>query len=77
MVCAGGERGQLGEFGLCPPERVGEGGAGLLNGGLGGGEELFYPEEFGELDLEAPLDVPEEDQLFDRGRVRDIVNGDI
>jgi iron complex transport system substrate-binding protein len=38
---------------------------------------LFYPEEFGELDLEAPLDVPEEDQLFDRGRVRDIVNGDI
>lgn len=38
---------------------------------------LFYPEAFGELDLEAPLDVPEEEQLFDRQRVRDIINGDI
>jgi iron complex transport system substrate-binding protein len=38
---------------------------------------LFYPEEFGELDLDAPLDVPEEEQLFDRERVRDIVHGDI
>lgn len=38
---------------------------------------LFYPEAFGELDLEAPLDVPEEEQLFDRQRVRNIINGDI
>ncbi|MUV56859.1 ABC transporter substrate-binding protein [Halogeometricum sp. CBA1124] len=38
---------------------------------------LFYPEEFGELDLDAPLDVPEEKRLFDRQRVRDIVDGDI
>jgi iron complex transport system substrate-binding protein len=38
---------------------------------------LFYPEEFGELDLEAPLDVAEENQLFDRQRAADIINGDI
>ncbi len=38
---------------------------------------LFYPEEFGELDLEAPLDVPKDEQLFDRQRVTDIINGDI
>ncbi|UVE52316.1 ABC transporter substrate-binding protein (plasmid) [Haloferax larsenii] len=38
---------------------------------------LFYPEEFGEIDFESPLDVPEEDQLFDRQRVRDIINGNI
>jgi iron complex transport system substrate-binding protein len=38
---------------------------------------LFYPQEFGELDFEAPLDVAEENQLFDRQRVADIVNGDI
>jgi iron complex transport system substrate-binding protein len=38
---------------------------------------LFYPDEFGELDLDAPLDVPEEERLFDRQRVADIVNGDI
>ncbi len=38
---------------------------------------LFYPEEFGELDLDAPLDVPDEEQLFDRQRVADIINGDI
>jgi iron complex transport system substrate-binding protein len=38
---------------------------------------LFYPEEFGELDFDAPLDVPEEEQLFDRQRVRDIINGNI
>ncbi|MDS0294604.1 ABC transporter substrate-binding protein [Halogeometricum luteum] len=38
---------------------------------------LFYPEVFGEPDLDAPLDVPEEEQLFDRQRVRDIVNGDL
>jgi iron complex transport system substrate-binding protein len=38
---------------------------------------LFYPEEFGELNTDAPLDVPEDERLFDRGRVADIVNGDI
>ena len=38
---------------------------------------LFYPEEFGEVDMDAPLDVPEEKRLFDRDRVRDILNGDI
>jgi len=37
----------------------------------------LYPEEFGEIDADAPLDVPEEEQLFDRQRVADIVNGDI
>jgi iron complex transport system substrate-binding protein len=38
---------------------------------------LFYPEEFGELDMDAPFDVREEQQLFDRQRVADIINGDI
>ena len=38
---------------------------------------LFYPEEFGELDLDAPLDVPEEEQLFDRQRVADIIAGEV
>ena len=38
---------------------------------------LFYPETFGEIDFDAPLDVPEEDRLFDRERVRDILNGDL
>jgi iron complex transport system substrate-binding protein len=38
---------------------------------------LLFPGEFGELDLDAPLDVPEEEQLFDRGRVADIINGEI
>ncbi|WP_277542098.1 ABC transporter substrate-binding protein [Haloarcula laminariae] len=38
---------------------------------------LFFPEEFGEVDLDAPLDAPESEQLFDRQRVADIVNGDI
>ncbi|WP_277553177.1 ABC transporter substrate-binding protein [Halobaculum limi] len=38
---------------------------------------LFYPEEFGAVDLEAPLDVPEEEQLFDRDRVRAILDGDL
>jgi iron complex transport system substrate-binding protein len=37
---------------------------------------LFFPEEFGELDFDAPLDVPEEKQLFDRQRVADIINGE-
>jgi iron complex transport system substrate-binding protein len=36
----------------------------------------FYPEEFGELTLDAPFDVPEEKRLFDRQRVADIINGD-
>ncbi|MFC7229103.1 ABC transporter substrate-binding protein [Salinirubellus salinus] len=38
---------------------------------------LFYPEEFGELDLDAPLDVPEEERLFSRERVVDILAGDL
>mgnify|MGYP006271743757 CR=1 FL=1 len=38
---------------------------------------LFFPEEFGELDLDAPLEVSEANQLFDRQRVADIINGDI
>jgi len=37
----------------------------------------LYPDEFGELDSDAPLDVPEQEQLFDRQRVADIVNGEI
>jgi iron complex transport system substrate-binding protein len=36
----------------------------------------FYPEEFGELDVDAPLDVPAEEQLFDRQRVADLIDGD-
>ena len=35
---------------------------------------LFYPAEFGELDMAAPLDVPDEEQLFDRGRVAEIID---
>ena len=38
---------------------------------------LFYPEEFGEFDLDAPLDVPEEERLFDRERVADIIDGEV
>jgi iron complex transport system substrate-binding protein len=38
---------------------------------------LLYPETFGEIDFDAPLDVPEEDRLFDRQRVADIIDGDI
>jgi iron complex transport system substrate-binding protein len=37
---------------------------------------LFYPEEFGRVDPEAPLEVPEEERLFSRQRVADIVEGD-
>jgi iron complex transport system substrate-binding protein len=37
---------------------------------------LFFPGEFGELDLDAPLDVPDEERLFDRGRVADIIDGE-
>ncbi|QFU84824.1 ABC transporter substrate-binding protein [Natronorubrum aibiense] len=36
----------------------------------------LYPGEFGALDLDAPLEVPEEEQLFDRQRIADIINGD-
>ena len=38
---------------------------------------LFYPEEFGEHDVDAPLDVPEDERLFDRQRVADILAGDV
>ena len=38
---------------------------------------LFYPEEFGELDFDAPLDVSEEKRLFDRQRVADILDGNL
>jgi iron complex transport system substrate-binding protein len=38
---------------------------------------LFYPDEFGELDMDDPLDVPEAKQLFDRERVAEIIGGDI
>jgi iron complex transport system substrate-binding protein len=37
----------------------------------------LYPEEFGEFDLERYPNVPEDEQLFDRQRIADIVNGDI
>lgn len=37
----------------------------------------LYPEEFGEFDPERYPNVPEDEQLFDRQRVRDIINGDI
>jgi len=39
--------------------------------------QQLYPEAFGEFDAEAFPDVPEATRLFDRGRVRDIINGDI
>jgi iron complex transport system substrate-binding protein len=38
---------------------------------------LFYPEEFGELALDAPFEVPEDQQLFDRQRVANILEGDL
>jgi len=37
----------------------------------------LYPDEFGEIDPEAPLEIPDEEQLFDRQRVADIIDGDI
>ncbi|WP_137290546.1 ABC transporter substrate-binding protein [Natronorubrum halophilum] len=37
----------------------------------------LYPEEFGEFDPERYPNVPEEEQLFDRQRVADIINGDL
>ncbi|GAA0194825.1 ABC transporter substrate-binding protein [Halobaculum roseum] len=39
--------------------------------------QQLYPEEFGEFDPESFPEVPEERQLFDRQRVRDIVAGDV
>jgi iron complex transport system substrate-binding protein len=37
----------------------------------------LYPGEFGEIDTDAPLENPEEEQLFDRQRVAEIINGEI
>jgi len=37
----------------------------------------LYPDEFGELDQDTPLDVSEDEQLFDRQQVADIINGNI
>ncbi|WP_435066236.1 ABC transporter substrate-binding protein [Halobaculum sp. EA56] len=39
--------------------------------------QQLYPEQFGEFTFETYPEVPEENQLFDRQRVRDIINGDI
>ena len=39
--------------------------------------QQLYPEEFGAFDPESFPEVPEENQLFDRQRVADIINGDI
>jgi iron complex transport system substrate-binding protein len=38
---------------------------------------LFYPEAFGAVDMDAPLDVPKTERLFDRQRVRNIIDGDV
>ena len=38
---------------------------------------MFYPEEFGAIDPEAPLEVPEAERLFSRERVVDILAGDL
>jgi iron complex transport system substrate-binding protein len=38
--------------------------------------QILYPEQFGEFPWEQYPEVPEENRLFDRQRVRDIVNGD-
>jgi iron complex transport system substrate-binding protein len=37
----------------------------------------LYPKQFGEFPFEQYPDIPEENQLFDRQRVADIINGDI
>jgi iron complex transport system substrate-binding protein len=37
----------------------------------------LYPDEFGAFDPESFPQVPEEEQLFDRQRVADIIDGDI
>jgi iron complex transport system substrate-binding protein len=39
--------------------------------------QQFFPEEFGEFDPDTFPEIPEGQQLFDRQRVRDIINGDI
>ncbi|OYR40510.1 ferrichrome ABC transporter substrate-binding protein [Halorubrum sp. Ib24] len=39
--------------------------------------QQLYPDEFGAFDPESFPEVPEENQLFDRGRVKDIIAGDI
>ncbi|QCD66948.1 ABC transporter substrate-binding protein [Halomicrobium sp. ZPS1] len=39
--------------------------------------QQVYPKQFGEFDPENPFDSAEEHQLFDRERVRDIINGDL
>ena len=39
--------------------------------------QQLYPEEFGAFDPESFPEVPAENQLFDRGRVRDIIDGDL
>jgi iron complex transport system substrate-binding protein len=39
--------------------------------------QTLYPEQFGEFSWEQYPEVPKENQLFDRDRVRDIVNGNI
>jgi len=39
--------------------------------------QQLYPNEFGEFDAESFPEVPEENQLFDRQGVREIINGDI
>jgi iron complex transport system substrate-binding protein len=39
--------------------------------------QTLYPEQFGEFPIDQYPEVPEENRLFDRQRVADIVNGDI
>jgi iron complex transport system substrate-binding protein len=39
--------------------------------------QQLCPEEFGEFDPERFPEVPEENRLFDRGRVRDIIAGNL
>ncbi|RKD93276.1 ABC transporter substrate-binding protein [Halopiger aswanensis] len=39
--------------------------------------QQLFPEEFGEFDADSFPDVPESNQLFDRQRVRDIIEGNI
>ncbi|TKX84359.1 ABC transporter substrate-binding protein [Halorubrum sp. SS5] len=39
--------------------------------------QQLYPEEFGQFDPEAFPEVPEENRLFDRDRVNDIIAGDL
>jgi iron complex transport system substrate-binding protein len=37
----------------------------------------LYPDEFGDINPDAPLDVPDDEQLFDRQRVADIIAGEL